>query len=66
MRCVTYHATEKDPSLRPYAWYKELVIAGALENSLPDSYIKQYMGIDAADDSCALRQAENAAILLSS
>jgi gamma-glutamylcyclotransferase len=35
---VTYYATDKDASLRPYRWYKELVIAGAREHGLPASY----------------------------
>ena len=35
---VTYYATDKDPSLRPYHWYKALVIAGAREHGLPASY----------------------------
>jgi cation transport regulator ChaC len=29
---VTYYATDKDASLRPYRWYKALVIAGAREH----------------------------------
>jgi gamma-glutamylcyclotransferase len=35
---VTYCATDKDPALRPYHWYKALVIAGAREHGLPPSY----------------------------
>lgn len=35
---VTYCATDKDPTLRPYHWYKALVIAGAREHGLPASY----------------------------
>jgi len=35
---VTYFATDKDASLRPYHWYKALVIAGAREHGLPPSY----------------------------
>lgn len=35
---VTYYATDKDASLRPYHWYKALVIAGAREHGLPASY----------------------------
>ncbi len=40
---VTYYATRKDKSLRPYHWYKRLVVAGAREHSLPPGYIA---GID--------------------
>src|SRR6266481_4011836 len=35
---VTYCATDKDAKLRPYHWYKALVIAGAREHGLPASY----------------------------
>jgi hypothetical protein len=35
---VTYYSTDKDASLRPYHWYKTLVIAGAREHGLPPSY----------------------------
>jgi hypothetical protein len=35
---VTYFAIDKDASLRPYHWYKALVIAGAREHGLPPSY----------------------------
>lgn len=35
---VTYYATNKDPTLRPYQWYKALVIAAAREHGLPARY----------------------------
>jgi hypothetical protein len=35
---VMYYATDKDASLRPYHWYKALVIAGAREHGLPVGY----------------------------
>jgi hypothetical protein len=35
---LMYYATDKDPSLRPYHWYKALVIAGAREHGLPAGY----------------------------
>jgi hypothetical protein len=38
LSAVTYLATDKDASLRPYHWYKSLVIAGAREHGLPPSY----------------------------
>ena len=39
VRAITYVATDKDPSLRPYDWYKDLVVAGAKEHNLPKDYI---------------------------
>ncbi len=38
LTAVTYFAIDKDASLRPYHWYKALVIAGAREHGLPSSY----------------------------
>ncbi len=38
LTAVTYYAIDKDASLRPYHWYKALVIAGAREHGLPASY----------------------------
>jgi gamma-glutamylcyclotransferase len=35
---VTYVATDKDPALRPFHWYKDLVVAGAREHGLPVDY----------------------------
>ncbi len=35
---ITYCAIDKDPSLRPYHWYKDLVITGAREHALPNRY----------------------------
>ena len=37
-KTVMYYANDKDASLRPYHWYKALVIAGAREHGLPASY----------------------------
>ncbi len=35
----TYYATHIDTSLMPYHWYKEHVLRGACEHSLPTAYI---------------------------
>ena len=37
---VTYYATDIDPSLKPYHWYKEHVVRGAREHNLPIEYIR--------------------------
>jgi len=34
-----YYATKTDPSVRPYSWYKALVVAGAKQHALPSHYI---------------------------
>ncbi|MBV8613701.1 MAG: gamma-glutamylcyclotransferase, partial [Acetobacteraceae bacterium] len=63
LSAVTYYATRKDRSLRPYRWYKEYVIAGARENSLPPEYIGLIERIDSIEDSDS-RRAERARALL--
>lgn len=46
-----YCATDIDASLRPYTWYRALVVAGAKENQLPEKYIEQLADADAITDS---------------
>ncbi|HEY3047879.1 MAG TPA: gamma-glutamylcyclotransferase family protein [Polaromonas sp.] len=40
VHALTYLATDTDDALQPYDWYKELVLAGAREHSLPQYYIE--------------------------
>lgn len=40
LSAVAYYATSVDPHVRPYDWYRELVIAGAREQGLPPEYIQ--------------------------
>ncbi len=63
LHAVTYYATRKDPSLRPYHWYKDYVLAGARENSLPVEYIKLIESIESVEDPDADRGGRNKAVL---
>jgi len=47
---LTYCATEKDPALRPYRWYKALVVAGAREHQLPADYRRQLELVETVSD----------------
>jgi gamma-glutamylcyclotransferase len=61
VRAVTYYATDKDPSLRPYHWYKALVIAGAREHGLPIGYrsrLELVVTVSDPDPARARRQGE--------
>jgi hypothetical protein len=52
-KVLTYLATPNyiDDSLRPYGWYKELVLAGAKEHGLPPEYISEYIhSVEAIED----------------
>ncbi len=41
INAVTYmaHAEHRDPTLKPYDWYRALAVAGAIEHDLPLPYI---------------------------
>jgi hypothetical protein len=60
---VTYFATEKDPARQPYHWYKDFVVAGAVEHGLPDVYIEGLKGVPSQPDPDAARRAKNEAVL---
>lgn len=45
-----YFATRTDPSLKPYSWYKTIVVAGATEHDLPASYIAGLEAVDTSED----------------
>ncbi len=40
IEAITYYATNINPALKPYHWYKEHVLIGARENHLPTAYIQ--------------------------
>lgn len=39
MRVFTYYATHIDADVKPFSWYKKLVLTGAKHYNLPDDYI---------------------------
>ena len=59
----TYIATRKQRGLRPYHWYKALVVAGAVEHDLPKSYVEWLRVFESIEDPHADRRAENEALL---
>jgi len=60
-----YVAERKDPSAEPYQWYKALVIAGAVEHGLPNTYVEWLRTSGSQPDPKSKRRAENEAILFS-
>ena len=50
LRCLTYLATRTEEGLRPYDWYKQLVLAGALEHELPENYVTPIAAVRATPD----------------
>jgi gamma-glutamylcyclotransferase len=59
----SYVATEKEPTRRPYHWYKELVVAGAVEHDLPSRYLEWLRNVSSQPDPNPARCAENQAML---
>lgn len=50
LSAATYIATRKDPSIKPYEWYKEHVLRGAREHGLPTAYVCAIDAIEAMPD----------------
>lgn len=59
-----YYATDKDLTLRPYNWYKAIVLAGAREHRLPDNYVAAIESVISIPDPDEKRAAANAKIAL--
>ena len=52
----------QDPMLRPYTWYKRLLVEGAREHGLPDRYVQTLERIKARQDKNKQRDAEKRAL----
>jgi gamma-glutamylcyclotransferase (GGCT)/AIG2-like uncharacterized protein YtfP len=52
-----------DDSLRPYAWYKDLVMEGAKEHNLPQAYKKPFEMVPADIDPDSVREEANRRII---
>jgi len=50
LETTTYYATNCDPSVKPFHWYKEHVIRGAKENGLPEIYIQSFLDVESIAD----------------
>ena len=53
----TYQATNPCQNLKPYTWYKQHVLVGAIEQRLPPCYIDYLIRVDADKDWCEKREA---------
>ncbi len=62
---MTYYVedgTKKNPSLKPYTWYKKHVLVGAKEACLPPDYIKKIERVEAKKDCDKKREWDELAI----
>lgn len=57
-----YYATDTDPNLLPYSWYKALVVAGARQHKLPIGYIKALEAVPEILDADPVRHSKNMAL----
>lgn len=62
MNAITYYATDINSTLRPYSWYKNHVLSGAVENGLPKNYIKMITGVESLSDPRSERHKKEMAI----
>ena len=58
----TYYAIDIDTARRPYHWYKEHVLRGALEHGFPERYVAQIRATLSIDDHDSERHARELAI----
>jgi hypothetical protein len=68
-KVLTYLASEDaiDGSLKPYSWYKDHVLAGSKEHSLPADYVSRFIeAVEVIEDPDAKRDAKERAMLGSS
>lgn len=63
LACQTYVATDIDAGGLPYAWYRDLVVAGAREHGLPAATLEALAAQAVQADADAARQARNLALL---
>ena len=63
--CVTYLAQQSHivSDMKPYHWYKSLVIMGARHLKFPESYIASIEAIESMDDLNHDRRIENEALI---
>jgi len=50
LKAITYFALEIDSGLKPYHWYKEHVLRGAMEHHLPTEYINSLQAVASMAD----------------
>jgi len=65
-KVLTYLATPShiDDQLKPYSWYKDLVLAGAAEHGLPPTYVAEWIAaVQTSEDPNQARAAKQRATL---
>ncbi|MCV0416424.1 MAG: gamma-glutamylcyclotransferase [Brevundimonas sp.] len=63
VKAKAYRATDTDTALRPYTWYRGLVLAGAKEHGLPAPYIAVLESVLADQDPDRARHDKRMALI---
>lgn len=63
--CYVASEDHIDASLKPFGWYRDFVLHGALEHELPPAYRRRIRQIEARADERSRRQEKNRRILAS-
>ena len=65
-RCLTYVSDDAylDKSLKPYSWYRALVLIGCEYHEFPRSYIQQIRTVATVDDPNKIRHEQNMDIVM--
>lgn len=63
VQALAYIALSLDETAVPYHWYKQFVVAGAIEHGLPAPYVALIQSTVSQDDPDTERQRANSAIL---
>ncbi len=63
VKAIANKATKINPVLRPYSWYRELVVAGAKEHGLPPDYIARLESVSATEDHDRNRHRSNISLI---
>jgi gamma-glutamylcyclotransferase len=50
IEALAYVGIKLDPALKPFHWYKHLVVAGAIQNKLPPNYIEHLRKVESVPD----------------
>ena len=64
LTATAYVATRTDPALKPYSWYRALVVAGAREHGLPADYIARLEVVPATEDPNRTQHDKNMRLLV--
>lgn len=63
LACLTYRALRRQAGLRPFHWYKQLVLAGASEHGLPQRYQDALRRVESVQDENAARRSRYASLI---